>query len=77
MVGKLYSWTDWFGAQDIAVLINKAKQDGLFKVFYTEYSNGSYEEEVSNYVETVFIIKLYLSNGLNVFHRFIETEVKI
>ena len=67
------SWVDWFGAMDSGSTIDKAHLESLFTAFDASHPVIDCKAAVTKHKETVFLAKLSLNSGLNLFHHFEET----
>jgi hypothetical protein len=67
------SWVDWFGAMDSGSAIDKAHLESLFTAFDASHPVIDCKAAVTKHKETVFLAKLSLNSGLNLFHHFEET----
>ena len=70
---KYASWADWFCARESSSVIDNSKQESLFNTFGAALSAEECKSAVKKHNDTVFIAKLSLRSGVNMFHHFMET----
>ena len=69
---KHLSWKEWFDSRISSGLIDKENMDQLFSAFDSSILANDCKASVEKHEETVFIAKLSLNGGLNLFHHFKE-----
>ena len=69
----IHSWLDWFDGMDSGTAIDKAHLETLFTAFDASHPVDDCKAAVTKHKETVFLAKLSLNSGLNLFHHFEET----
>jgi hypothetical protein len=67
------TWDDWFHARESNSAINKARQEELFTVFNATLSATECKNQVKEHDTIIFIAKLSLRSGVNIFHHLLET----
>ena len=72
MNSKYTDWTDYFNAVPSSTYINKGCMKSLFKTFDATVSENEALNQVEKHSETVFLARLSLRSGLNLFHHFIQ-----
>ena len=68
----LSDWTEYFDALPSSTIINKGCMKNLFKTFDANVTKEEVMNRVEKHNETVFLARLSLRSGLNVFHHFIQ-----
>jgi len=72
------SWDDWFYARESSSAIDKARQqEELFTAFNATLSATECKNQVKEHDTIIFIAKLSLRSGVNIFHHFLETGSQI
>jgi len=71
-VTKYVSWHEWFSSRESSSLIDKENMEPLFSAFDSSLSANECKASVGKHEETVFMAKLSLNKGLNLFHHFKE-----
>ena len=69
---KLTDWAEYFDAVPSSTLVNKGCMENLFKTFNSSISSDEAIAQVEKHTKTVFLARLSLRSGLNVFHHFIQ-----
>ena len=64
---KLTDWAEYFDAVPSSTLVNKGCMKNLFKTFNSSISSDKALSQVEKHTETVFLARLSLRSGLNVF----------
>ena len=64
------NWLEYLDAAKSSDIINKSKQEELFKTFAANQSAKIIEQRATIYDETIFLAKLALGGKLNIFHHF-------
>ena len=72
MNSKYTDWTDYFNAVPSSTYINKGCMKSLFKTFDATVTENEALNQVEKHSETVFLARLSLRSGLNLFHHFIQ-----
>ncbi len=67
------TWDDWFHARESNSAINKARQEELFTVFNATLSAEECKNQMKDNDSIIFIAKLSLRSGVNIFHHLLET----
>ena len=70
------SWVDWFGAMDSGSTIDKAHLESLFTAFDASHPVIDCKAAVTKHKDNVFLAKLSLNSGLNLFHHLRRREAR-
>ena len=65
-------WTEYFSALPSSAIIDKSCLKSLFKTFDADISKEDAMTKVEKHDETVFLARLSLRSGINIFHHFIQ-----
>ena len=72
MNSKYTDWIDYFNAVPSSTYINKGCMKSLFKTFDATVTENEALNQGEKYSDTVFLARLSLPSGLNLFHHFIQ-----
>ena len=65
-------WTEYFSALSSSAIIDKSCLKSLFKNFDADISKEDALIQVEKHDKTVFLARLSLRSGINIFHHFIQ-----
>ena len=71
MNSKYTDWTEYFDAVPSGTYINKGCTKHLFKTSDLTVTKNESMNQVEKHSETVFLARLSLRSGLNLFHHFV------
>ena len=77
MNSKYTDWTDYFNAVPSSTYINKGCMKSLFKTFDATITENEVLNQGEKYSDTVFLARLSLRSGLNLFHHFIQVGERV
>ena len=69
---KLTDWAEYFDSVPSSTLVNKGCMENLFKTFDSSISSDEAIAQFEKHTYTVFLVRLSLCSGLNVFHHLIQ-----
>ena len=69
---RFASWTEYFDSRESSTTINKKKIGDLFQAFDHSFSASETANKLEKSNQTVFLAKLSLNGGLQLFHHFLQ-----
>ena len=72
ITNRFNSWVEYFDSKDSSSAINKKKLSELFQAFDHSFSSSEMAGKLEKSNQTVFLAKLSINGGLQLFHNFLQ-----